>query len=167
LVILEEKVAGLSVPTLERFVRKARYAAGLRGSVNVLIASGDGVRELNREFRRRNKDTDVLSFPPGSYGRKGGFAGDIAISAEVAAENAEGLGHSTAQEIKVLVLHGILHLAGYDHERDNGRMARKEAELRQVLRLPESLIERVQGPRKPRGSRKKQGRRRADGGGSV
>jgi probable rRNA maturation factor len=71
-------------------------------------------------------------------------AGDVAISADIALENSIQLGHSVAQEVKILALHGILHLAGFDHERDNGQMARKEAKLRRALRLPAALIERVQ-----------------------
>jgi len=163
-VILENKVAALSAPALERFIHKAGRAAGLRGSANVLVTTGRAVRALNRRFRGKDKDTDVLSFPAVFQGRKGVLAGDIAISAEIAARNAERLGHSTAEEIKVLVLHGILHLAGYDHERDNGRMARKEAELRRVLRLPGSLIERVQNPGETRTVKKDRTRRRERGG---
>jgi len=71
-----------------------------------------------------------------------GLAGDIAISAEIAARNAKALGHSTADEIKTLALHGILHLAGYDHEQDNGAMAKQEEKLRRSLGLPVSLTER-------------------------
>ena len=118
------------------------------------------MRGLNVRFRGQNKPTDVLSFPSGQgTGNKGivhGFAGEIAISADIAKANAERLGHSTAVEVKVLVLHGILHLAGFDHERDNGQMARKEGRLRQKLRLPLSLIERseaataLQSPRRSR-----------------
>jgi probable rRNA maturation factor len=73
------------------------------------------------------------------------YAGDIAISAEIAANNARSLGHTAAEEIKILVLHGILHLRGYDHERDDGRMARREEKLRRELRLPIGLIERASG----------------------
>ena len=72
--------------------------------------------------------------------------------ADIAAQNAAQLGHSVALEIKVLVLHGILHLAGFDHERDNGEMARKEAKLRQALNLPVALIERNSSSRKGRRS---------------
>src|SRR5262249_37730516 len=84
---------------------------------------------------------DVLSFPVAS-GPKVGTAGDIAVSAEIAAQNGRLLGHSAADEVKVLVLHGILHLAGYDHVGDGGRMARKEQQLRKTLGLPIALIER-------------------------
>ena len=145
--ILQKKVAGLSKGTLDRFVLRARRIAGLRGTVNVLVTSSAAVRSLNREFRGKNKATDVLSFPSASpsdsASKRPGLAGEIAISADVALHNAVRLGHSPAQEIKILALHGILHLAGMDHERDNGEMARKEATLRRTLRLPASLIERT------------------------
>ena len=73
---------------------------------------------------------------------RGGGSGDIAISAEIAASNAGRLGHSAGDELKILILHGLLHLAGYDHETDAGEMAREEARLRRALRLPVALIER-------------------------
>ncbi len=111
------------------------------------------MRALNAQFREKNKATDVLSFPAESrVPGKMRFAGEIAVSADIAAQNARRLGHSVALEIKVLVLHGILHLAGFDHERDNGEMARKEAKLRQALNLPVTLIERNSSSRKGRRS---------------
>ncbi len=131
--------------TLGRFVFRARKAVGVRGSVNVLVTSSTAMRALNRQFRGKNKATDVLSFPSASPVRRDErrkHTGDIAISADIARENSVRLGHPIAQEIKILVLHGILHLAGFDHERDNGQMARKEAKLRRALRLPPALIER-------------------------
>jgi len=145
-VILQKKVAGLSAQALGRFVLRARKVAGLREMVDVLVTSSAAMRSLNLRFRGKDKATDVLSFPsesrPGSGSKAKGIAGEIAISAEIAAQNAVRLGHSAAVEIKILALHGILHLAGFDHERDNGQMARKEAKLRQALRLPSALIER-------------------------
>ena len=144
--ILQKKAAGLSASALDRFVLRARRAAGLRGTVNVLVTSSAAVRSLNRQFRGKNKATDVLSFrftSPDGNSRKPELAGEIAISAEIALQNAVRLGHSAAQEIKILTLHGILHLAGMDHERDNGEMASREATLRQGLRLPAALIERT------------------------
>lgn len=151
--ILQKKVAGLSESALDRFVLRARRAAGLRGTVNVLVTSSAAVRALNRQFRGKNKATDVLSFPftsPDGNSRKAELAGEIAISADIALQNAVRLGHSAAQEIKILTLHGILHLAGMDHERDNGEMASREATLRRVLRLPAALIERTdRGEREP------------------
>ncbi len=146
--MLHKKIAGVSEEALARFVLRARRATALRGTVNVLVTGNAAMRSLNLRFRGKNKATDVLSFPAAPWGQhnrnRRTFAGEIAISADIARENALRLGHSPAQEIKVLALHGILHLAGFDHERDNGQMARKEARLRQALRLPSTLIERVQ-----------------------
>jgi probable rRNA maturation factor len=147
LVILEKKVVGLSQSTLERFVTRARRAAGLRGMVNVLLTSSAAMRSLNSRFRGVNKATDVLSFPSATSSASSvlaarQFAGEVAISAEIAIQNSVRLGHPAAKEVKVLVLHGILHLAGFDHERDNGEMAREEAKVRRSLHLPASLTER-------------------------
>jgi len=144
LVILHKRVPKLSGSALEHFVLRARRAARLTGRVNVMVTTSSALRLLNRQFRGQNKTTDVLSFPPplSQPQTRGQFAGDIAISAEIAAQNAAALGHSTAEEIKILTLHGILHLAGFDHERDNGVMGRKESRLRQRLGLPSGLIER-------------------------
>lgn len=143
LVILQKKVAGVSTQSLNRFVRRARKAAGLKGTVNVLITGNAAMRSLNSRFRKKDKATDVLSFPSALAGSRA-FAGEIAISAEIAAQNSMRLGHAPAVEVKILTLHGILHLAGYDHERDNGEMARKEENLRRALRLPPALIDRTQ-----------------------
>jgi probable rRNA maturation factor len=146
LVILRKRIAGLSSSTLERFVLRARRAVRLRDSVNVLVTSSVELKSLNRRFRGADKTTDVLSFPaPLVKGRQAKrVAGDVAISADIARENARRLGHSMADEVKILVLHGILHLAGFDHERDNGEMARKESRLRLQLNLESGLIERTQ-----------------------
>jgi probable rRNA maturation factor len=136
MVIFETAVNGVSAAQLQRFVRRAQKLAKISGEVDVLISGNNRLRELNRRFRRKNMPTDVLSFP-----RPAG--GDIAISADIAIDNASRYGHGRAEELKVLVLHGILHLAGYDHESDNGRMARAEARLRARLKLPASLIDRT------------------------
>lgn len=136
MVILEKKVDGASPAELNRFAREAQSLAKIRGEVDILITGNVRVKELNQRFRRKNKPTDVLSFP-----RVAG--GDIAISAEIAAENARRYGHGALEELKILILHGMLHLAGYDHESDNGRMASTEARLRAQLKLPAALIERT------------------------
>jgi probable rRNA maturation factor len=140
-VILRKPVAGLQESSLERFLARARRSAQLDGTVNVLVTSSRELRGLNRRFRGKDMPTDVLSFPP-MPGMIEGLAGDIAISAEIAAQNARLLGHSPAVEVKILVLHGMLHLAGYDHDRDSGEMAEKENALRRDLGLPAGLIER-------------------------
>jgi probable rRNA maturation factor len=141
LVIIQERVTGLNEAALAKFVTRARKAAGLRGTVSVLVTSSRELQAMNRRFRRKNKPTDVLSFPA-MPGLMKGFAGDVAISAEIADRNARRLGHTVAEEIRILALHAVLHLAGYDHERDDGEMERKEARLRKSLGLPLGLIER-------------------------
>jgi probable rRNA maturation factor len=141
MVILRQSVQGVSASALQRFAGRARRAAGLSGRLDVLITTDRDLRALNRRFRRKDRATDVLSFAG-----QNGAAGDIAISAETAARNARRLGHSTAAELKVLILHGALHLAGYDHERDRGQMARREQRLRRQFRLPAGLIERGRKP---------------------
>ena len=146
MIIFEPAISGVSTRSvsaaqLQRFARRAQKLAEVQGEVDILIASNKRLRDLNRRFRRRNKPTDVLSFlrPSG---------GDIAISAQIAFDNAQRYGHSLASELKILVLHGMLHLAGYDHESDNGHMARAEARLRSQLKLPASLIDRAHSSRK-------------------
>jgi probable rRNA maturation factor len=139
LIILQRRVPGLSEAGLQRFASRAKRAARLYGTVDVLLTNSTQLRRLNRRFREKNQATDVLSFPAISGN---GFAGDIAISVDIAAHNARRLGHTALEEIKILVLHGILHLAGYDHEQDGGEMALKEARLRRTFGLPTGLIER-------------------------
>ncbi len=147
MVILQKAVRGLSKDSLERFTLRARKLAGLQGTANVQVTASRAVQALNRRFRSKNKATDVLSFPAGEAAilnkKTMPLAGDIVISAEIAERNAVKLGHSAAEEVKILTLHGILHLAGFDHERDNGEMALRESELRLKLGLPMALIERT------------------------
>lgn len=141
MVIFRKRMAQLSERSLSAFVRRACRAAKLRGEVNVLITGNREMRSLNARFRKKDKATDVLSFPA-EFEWEESNAGELAISAEIATQNARLLGHSPAEEVKILVLHGVLHLAGYDHEKDHGEMARREMRLRRVLKLPVGLIER-------------------------
>lgn len=90
---------------------------------------------MNREFRGRDYPTDVLSFP--------GDFGQIAISFDAARRQAAEFGHGVEEEIEILMLHGLLHLLGMDHETDSGRMSRAERKWRARLGLPAGLIERV------------------------
>ncbi len=131
--------------TLERFLSAAATAIPLRGQVSVLITSDRAIRKLNRQYRGKNKATDVLSFPAADpqSGRRERVAGDLAISIDMAARQALLLDHPLATELKVLILHGLLHLAGFDHEADKGQMAARELLLRRKLRLPGGLIERT------------------------
>ncbi len=125
---------------LGRFARTlASRVAGGRG-FTCLITGDAEVARLNREFRGRDCATDVLSFPSGA---PAGSLGDIAISAARAAEQARELGHTIDEEVRVLMLHGVLHLLGMDHETDRGRMARAERRYRRELGLPAGLIERA------------------------
>jgi probable rRNA maturation factor len=134
--------------------------AGARGRVTIAIVSDARVRALNRQYRRKDKPTDVLSFPAfasrlrrgrpafASRLRRGrpderGHLGDVVIASGVAARQARAAGHSLGTELRVLALHGLLHLLGYDHERDDGRMARLERRLRSRGGLREGLIERA------------------------
>ena len=110
-------------------------------SLTCLIANDAEVRRLNRQFRGKNQTTDVLSFPPAN---PNGLAGDIAISIDRARIQAAKRGHSLSDELRVLMLHGALHLAGMDHESDSGEMARAESRWRKRLGLPDGLIERAQ-----------------------
>jgi probable rRNA maturation factor len=133
---------GLSAPVLTAFLRRARLATGLRGHVDVLLTTDATLRKLNRDFRGKNKATDVLSFPaPPAFADQ--HAGDLAISLETAARQAATYDHPLAAEVKILLLHGLLHLTGLDHETDQGEMATREALLRAELRLPLTLIERT------------------------
>lgn len=115
--------------------------AAAKGELCVAIVSNRRMRSLNRQFRGKDYATDVLSFPSDERG----FLGDIVIAEGVAVAQAKFAGHSVATELKVLALHGLLHLLGYDHEADDddGRMARAEARLRRKAGLPASLIERA------------------------
>jgi len=141
LIIFQQSVPGLSEATLARFVVRAKRTLRLQGALSVLVTSSVQMQELNHRFRGKNKPTDVLSFPAMPE-LKMRFAGDVAISAEIATHNAKRLGHTVADEIRILALHGVLHLAGYDHENDDGKMERKEERLRKSLGLPVGLIER-------------------------
>ncbi len=132
--------AGLARPKLRAFA--ARLEAQVTGGrrFTCMVAGDAELQRLNRQFLGHDYPTDVLSFPsPGPDG----FLGEIAISVERAAEQARERGHSLESEIEILMLHGVLHLLGMDHQKDRGRMARAERRHRQELGLSEGLIERV------------------------
>jgi probable rRNA maturation factor len=139
-----------------------------RGTLTVALISDARMRALNRAFRRIDRPTDVLSFPAVAEATGGTPAGrstadggrrdvdpglgEIAIARGVAARQARRAGHTLSAEVRVLALHGLLHLLGYDHERDSGQMARLEGRLRRRGGLAGGLIARGHPP-PPRGSR--------------
>jgi probable rRNA maturation factor len=132
----------LSKSALTRFLNRARNAVGLTGEVEILLTSDAELKRLNRTFRNKNKPTDILSFPtPPEISAH--HAGDLAISLETAARQAAQFGHTLTDELRILILHGLLHLSSLDHETDSGQMAARESELRSQLKLPATLIARA------------------------
>jgi len=125
---------------LRRFLEEVVRRVARGRSIACLVTGDAEVRRLNRRFRGKNSTTDVLSFPSSE---KNGFAGDLAISVDRARRQAAEQGHSLEDELRILILHGALHLTGLDHENDAGRMARSEARWRRRLGLPPGLIERT------------------------
>ena len=123
--------------TLARWLER-QAPARARGTVVIAMISDAAMRRINKQFRRKDYATDVLSFPsmlPGSLG-------EMAIATGVCRRQAREAGHSEAVEARVLALHGLLHLLGYDHETDRGEMRRAEERLRKRARLPLGLIRR-------------------------
>ena len=150
--------AGVRAPGLGRWLQTAAPARA-RGGVTIAVVSDARVRGLNREYRKKDIATDVLSFPtdepnqtsrgtrPSTSGSgpatPGPLLGDVVIAAGVARRQADEAGHSMQTELRILALHGLLHLLGYDHEHDGGQMARLERRLRLRAGLREGLIERA------------------------
>ncbi len=180
------QLSAARLTALRAYLRRAQSAVDLRGSVSVLLSDDRTLRRLNRDYRGKDKPTDVLSFPAVDFSaaaratkpsqkseqantakrsaatRKSNIrqsstkpsasaqtsaapihAGDLALSLDTAARQARTLGHTLEIEVRILLLHGLLHLAGYDHETDHGAMAALEEELRRRFRLPVALIARA------------------------
>ena len=119
-------------PLHEFLATLEKRVAGKRVLTCVITTDAE-LRRLNRQFRGKNYATDVLSFPPD----------EMAISLDRAAAQAKDLGHSLDEELRILMLHGALHLCGMDHETDSGEMRRTETRWRKKLGLPSGLIERA------------------------
>ena len=136
---------GVSTRGLSAWLANAAPARA-RGDVTVALVSDRRMRTLNRTFRGKDAPTDVLSFPaappPGGSRRRPAYLGDIVIATGVAKRQAKDVGHPLGTELRVLALHGLLHLLGYDHETDDGEMARVEARLRRKAGLEQGLISR-------------------------
>jgi probable rRNA maturation factor len=131
--------AGKRAPGLAAWLRRVAPARA-RGAVTIAIVPDARVHALNLQYRRKDRSTDVLSFPSGERG----YLGDVVIASGVATRQAREAGHSAQTELRILALHGLLHLLGYDHEHDEGQMARLERRLRLKGGLREGLIEREQ-----------------------
>ncbi len=145
------EITGGAVPRLSRrdvtvFARKVLLALEKLGhldeeisDVSIAFVDDEAMKNLNRQYRHKNKTTDVLTFPAdATYGdpnRKGRSLGDIVISVDRARRQATQERHSVATEVRYLILHGILHALGYDHETDNGEMNALEVEVRGAVGL--------------------------------
>jgi probable rRNA maturation factor len=141
-VITDESPRALRLPGLAAWLR-AVAPAKARGIVSLALVSDRTIRRLNRKYAGKDAATDVLSFPAAGPRIGVPLLGDIVIATGVARRQARDAGHSLADEVKTLALHGLLHLLGYDHHRDAGTMARLEARLRRKGGLSEGLIERA------------------------
>lgn len=144
-VLNRQKLADVDAERVTR-VANATLAAVYqpRRSLTVVFVSDRKIRDLNRKFRRKAHSTDVLAFaledpgsarslPAGEQTGSDKYLGDIVVSAETALRQAKEAGHSFYREVDELVLHGVLHLCGYDHETDSGQMNRLERKLRTKL----------------------------------
>ncbi len=140
LVLFHVPARGFRRRELQRFARSLQELVSKGRPFDCLITGDAELRQWNRQFRKKDQATDVLSFPS----RVGDEAvGEIAISLDRAKAQAAEYGHPADEEIRILMLHGLLHLIGMDHEGDNGKMARAERRWRKVLGLSTGLIERV------------------------
>jgi probable rRNA maturation factor len=139
LITYRRKPASLDPQSLESFAEALRDRVARKREFHCLITGDAELQRLNAQFRGKDYATDVLSFPG-----EGPELGDIAISLQRARAQAREWRHSTDDEIRILMLHGVLHLLGMDHETDSGQMRRTEARWRAKLGLPCGLIEREQ-----------------------
>jgi probable rRNA maturation factor len=134
--------ATLKRARIEKFAGIVRDQVAHGRQFHCLVTGDAELRSLNMRFRGKDAATDVLSFPSVERGAKAPI-GDIAISLRRARAQARERAHSIENEVCILMLHGVLHLLGMDHETDNGRMARAELRWQRKLGLPEGLIERT------------------------
>jgi probable rRNA maturation factor len=146
MVLNRQRRVAVEIAPLGRFAERVRLELGFPpGGVAVQLVSDAAMKRLNWKFRRKRGSTDVLSFPARPLNRRragrrersdeGSYVGDIAISPEMARRNARRDDRSLPDELRILVLHGMIHLAGYDHETDRGQMQKLETALRRRLRL--------------------------------
>jgi rRNA maturation RNase YbeY len=147
LLLNRQRAARADWNEIRRFLNRLSTEVA-RSGFAVCLLSDTGIRRYNKQFRGADYPTDVLSFPAGrrrngSLDCWGEYLGDVLISVETARENARRYGLRLEEEIEVLALHGVLHLLGYDHERDAGEMARVERRWSERLGLTENLTGRA------------------------
>ena len=136
MIVNRQRRVPVAIQPLQDFYERARREMSFpRESVTVQLISDDAMARLNRTFRNKRGPTDVLSFPANGAkpNAKSEYVGDIAISPETARRNARRFARSLADELRILILHGMIHLAGFDHETDHGEMERLERRLRRRL----------------------------------
>ncbi len=130
MIALQRQGFARPAPGFSALLRRVAARAGLEGRATVRLAGEAEMRALNREYRGRDRATDVLSFPLGEALPAGGlYAGDVLICVPLAEAQARRQGHSLARELLLLSIHGLLHLKGMDHETDGGRMLRLQQRL--------------------------------------
>jgi probable rRNA maturation factor len=142
LITYRRKPATLDTKSLESFAETLRDRIARKREFHCLITGDAELRRLNAQFRGKDYATDVLSFPTEGPASGSVSLGDIAISLQHARAQAREWRHDLEDEIRILMLHGVLHLLGMDHEADSGQMRRTEARWRAKLGLPRGLIER-------------------------
>ncbi len=147
MILNRQRTVRVARPPLEAFLARVREQLRLNGSeVTIALVSDKSIAHMNETYRRKKGPTDVLSFPVGTSARRSRrrrpssateehSLGDIAISPATARRNAKKFGRTLPGELQILILHGVLHLLGYDHETDNGQMTRVENRLRRKLGL--------------------------------
>jgi probable rRNA maturation factor len=138
LITCRRKPAHVDLSAVERFAETLRSRVTKGREFHCLITGDAELQQLNRTYRKKDYPTDVLSFPG-----EPPYLGDIAISLARARAQAREQGHPVEEELKILLLHGLLHLKGHDHETDTGQMARAESRWRKLLNLNSGLIERA------------------------
>jgi len=143
LLIFRRVPAGVPRAKLRQFAISLRDEVADGREFECLITGDRELQRLNRQFRGKDEPTDVLSFPAAEMPAGDAALGELAVSWQRASAQATEYAHSLDTELRVLMLHGVLHLLGMDHETDRGRMARAEARWRSHFQLPNGLIERA------------------------
>jgi probable rRNA maturation factor len=136
MIVNRQRRVPVAVQPLQQFYERVRRELGFAPeSVIIQLISDENMAHLNETFRKKRGPTDVLSFPANGAKPKHDdeYVGDIAISPETARRNARRFSRSLPVEMRILILHGMIHLAGFDHESDNGEMDRLERRLRKRL----------------------------------